>query len=319
MSHNRFRVFLKSTLLFATLVGPSAAFAQPSPTRADSILVFAPHPDDEVIGCAGIIMQGLARGARVKVVAITSGDGFDAAAAGISHKSVNQVDTNDFLVLSRLRQTESRTALEILGGNADDLILLGYPDGELGNLYESIDDTIIRQQFTKKNETYALIQKDYHTSMHGKPAPYRRSSVLGDLVELMTTLQPTEIYVTDETDGHIDHRAAFWFMRDAAKQVGYKGAFYSYLVHGLPAWPFPPGITPKQPFEPRKVGGEVAPRSLPWPPPRRVSLTPEQAERKLKSIRAHNIPVVGMPEHQGEMESFVKSEEVFWTPLASSR
>ena len=282
-------------------------------------MVFAPHPDDEVIGCAGIIMQALARGVRVKVVAITSGDGFPAAAAGVTHKSADQLGPGDFFALSRLRQTESRTALEILGGKADELIVLGYPDGDLGNLYESTDDKVIRQQFTKQNETYALIQKDYHSSVHGKPAPYRRSSVLGDLAELLTALQPTEIYVTDQTDGHIDHRAAFWFVRDAAKQVGYQGGFYTYIVHGLPAWPFPTGVTPNQLFESRKVDGKVAPRGLPWPPPRRVPLTPEQAERKLKSIRAHNIPVVGMPEHQAEMESFVKSEEVFWTPLAPTR
>ena len=318
MSHNRLRVCLKFTVLFAISSACSAAFAQTSPTRPESIVVFAPHPDDEVIGCAGIIQQALARGAKVKVVDITSGDGFDAAAAGVTHKAVNQVGPDDFLALSRLRQTQSRNALEILSGKADDLFVLGYPDGELGNLYNSTDDKVLRQQFTKKNETYALIQTDYHTSAHGKPAPYRRSSVLDDLVELLTTLQPTEIYVTDETDGHIDHRAAFWFVRDAAKQAGYKGAFYTFLVHGLPAWPFPPGVTPTQPFESRKVDGEVAPRGLPWPPPRRVPLTPEQAQRKLKSIQAHNIPVVGMPEHQSEMESFVKSEEVFWTPLASS-
>lgn len=316
LSHNRLHAFLKLTLPLALLFGRFAAFAQSSPTPPESIVVFAPHPDDEVIGCAGVLMQALARGARVKVVAITSGDGFDAAAAGVSRKPVNQVGPGDFLELSRLRQTQSRTALDILGGMADDLILLGYPDGDLGNLYESADDKIIRQQFTTKNETYALIQKDYHSAVHGKSAPYRRSSVLSDLVELMTTLHPTEIYVTDETDGHMDHRAAFWFVRDAAKQVKYKGAFYTYLVHGLPAWPFPPGVTPNQPFESRKVDGEVAPQGLSWPPPRRVPLTPEQAQRKLKAIQAHNIPVVGMPGHQSEMESFVKSEEVFWTPLS---
>ena len=313
MSHKRLSICLKFVLLFVIATGLSAVFAQ----RPDSMVVFAPHPDDEVIGCAGTIMQALARGARVKVVDITSGDGFDAAAAGVTHKAVNQVGPDDFFALSRLRQKQSRNALRILGGKADDLIILGYPDGDLGNLYESTDDKVIRQQFTKKNKTYALIQKDYHTSVHGKPAPYRRSSVLGDLVELLTTLQPTEIYVTDETDGHIDHRAAFWFVRDAAKQVGYKGALYTYLVHGLPAWPFPAGVTPELPFESRKVDGEVVPRGLPWPPPRRVPLTREQAQRKLKSIQAHNIPVVGMPQHQSEMESFVKSEEVFWNSLGS--
>ena len=308
-----------STLLFATFIALSSGFAQPSTTRLDSIVVFAPHPDDEVIGCAGIIQQALARGARVKVVDITSGDGFDAAAAGVTHKSVDKVSAEDFFALSRLRQNQSRNALEILGGKADDLVILGYPDGDLGNLYESTDDKVIRQQFTKKDETYSLIQKDYHTSVHGKPAPYKRSSMLGDLTELLKRLQPTEIYVTDETDGHIDHRAAFWFVRDAAKQAGYKGALYTYLVHGLPAWPFPPGVTPSQPFESRKVDGELAPHGLPWPPPRRAPLTMEQAQRKLKSIQAHNIPVVGMPEHQSDMESFVKSEEVFWTPLAQNQ
>jgi len=319
MSQNRLQLCAKSTLLLATAMAVSSAFAQPSTTRPDSVVVFAPHPDDEVIGCAGVIQQALARGARVTVVDITSGDGFDAAAAAVTHKSVDRVGTEDFLALSRLRQTQSRNALEILGGKADSLIILGYPDGDLGNLYESTDDKVIRQQFTKKDETYALIQKDYHTSVHGKPAPYKRSSVLDDLGEVLKTLQPTEVYVTDETDGHIDHRAGFWFVRDAAKHVGYKGAFYTYLVHGLPGWPFPPGVTPNQPFESRKVNGEVAPRSLPWPPPKRVPLTLQQAQQKLKSIQAHNIPVLGMPEHQSEMESFVKSEEVFWVPRAHAQ
>jgi hypothetical protein len=42
----RLHVCLKSTLLFAIVISLSAAFAQPSPTRSDSIVVFAPHPDD---------------------------------------------------------------------------------------------------------------------------------------------------------------------------------------------------------------------------------------------------------------------------------
>src|SRR6188508_168588 len=172
---NRMRFCLKSTLVFSILIALLSAFAQLSPTRSESIVIFAPHPDDEVIGCAGIIQQALARGARVKVVDITSGDGFDAAAAGVTHKSLDKVGPEDFIALSRLRQTQSRNALKILGGTADDLVILGYPDGDLGNLYENTDDKVIRQQFTKKEETYALVQKDYHTSVHGKPAPYKRS------------------------------------------------------------------------------------------------------------------------------------------------
>lgn len=180
MSHRRTRICARLAFLFALTIVVAAAVAQISTNRRESIIVFAPHPDDEVIGCAGIIQQALARGAEVKVVDITSGDGFDAAAAGVAHKPVNQVGPDDFLALSRLRQSQSRDAIQILGGIADDLIVLGYPDGDLGNLYQSKDDQVIRQQFTKKDETYALIQKDYHTAVHGKPAAYKRSSVLGD-------------------------------------------------------------------------------------------------------------------------------------------
>src|SRR6201993_4684267 len=122
MSDKRARISLKFTLLFVMASGLASAFPQSS----GSIVVFAPHPDDEVIGCAGIIMQALARGARVKVVAITSGDGFPAAAAGVTHQAVDQVGPDDFIALSRFRQVESRTALGILGGKADDLIVLGY-------------------------------------------------------------------------------------------------------------------------------------------------------------------------------------------------
>src|SRR5262249_3597360 len=169
-----FKCGLACALACATLSGLSSLFAQRSPGRSESIVVFAPHPDDEVIGCAGTIMQALERGARVKVVDITSGDGFDAAAASLTHKTVNQIGPDDFFALSRLRQTQSLNALEILGGKADDLLLLGYPDGELGDLYNSTGDKRIRQQLTQKDETYALIQKDYHTSVHGNPAPYQR-------------------------------------------------------------------------------------------------------------------------------------------------
>jgi LmbE family N-acetylglucosaminyl deacetylase len=109
------RFCLKSTLLFAILIGLSSAFAQPSPTGSDSIVVFAPHPDDEVIGCAGIMMQALARGARV---VITSGDGFDAAAAASPHAPVDHLGPDDFFALSRSRQAESRSALKIPSGKA---------------------------------------------------------------------------------------------------------------------------------------------------------------------------------------------------------
>ena len=42
----------------------------------DSVLVIAPHPDDESLCCAGLIHEARAVGARVAVVWITYGDAF---------------------------------------------------------------------------------------------------------------------------------------------------------------------------------------------------------------------------------------------------
>ena len=46
------------------------------------VLIVAPHPDDEVIGCAGVMMRAPGAGRHVTVVILSNGDDFaDLAAA----------------------------------------------------------------------------------------------------------------------------------------------------------------------------------------------------------------------------------------------
>lgn len=42
----------------------------------ERLLEFAPHPDDEVLGAGGLIQEVLARSGSVRIVTVTSGDGF---------------------------------------------------------------------------------------------------------------------------------------------------------------------------------------------------------------------------------------------------
>src|SRR5580700_8463005 len=49
------------------------------PDSSTRLMVFAPHCDDETLGCAGLIQQTMAAGGHVETVIITNGDGNPAA------------------------------------------------------------------------------------------------------------------------------------------------------------------------------------------------------------------------------------------------
>jgi LmbE family N-acetylglucosaminyl deacetylase len=66
-----------------------------------NVLVIAPHPDDEAIGCGGAICRHAARGDRVRAVFLTSGE------QGLKHLAREQA--------WRVREAEARTAAAILG------------------------------------------------------------------------------------------------------------------------------------------------------------------------------------------------------------
>src|SRR5882724_6359230 len=83
------RTFVKLQLAFSLLLicagGPAAA-DQLSFARTDSILVVSPHPDDEVLCCAGMLARARAAGARVAVAWVTGGDAFELDARLIERK-----------------------------------------------------------------------------------------------------------------------------------------------------------------------------------------------------------------------------------------
>ncbi len=82
---------------------------------AESVLVLAPHMDDEVIGCGGTLAKHIARGASVTVAFLTDG-----AAGGVA-------EPNSSLAASRKR--EARLALSTLG--ISHCHFLDGPDGHL--------------------------------------------------------------------------------------------------------------------------------------------------------------------------------------------
>src|SRR5260370_32358056 len=84
---------------------------------ANRVVVFAPHPDDEVLGCGGALADLLDRGAHLDVVLVTDG-------------AAEARDAGDRGRIAAMRMEESRRALDALGGGA--LHAGVFPDRSLG-------------------------------------------------------------------------------------------------------------------------------------------------------------------------------------------
>ncbi len=275
--------------------------------HSHSVLIVAPHPDDETLGCAGVITKALRAGRRVRVVFATNGDGFTRAAAVLSGKDAAELEPEHFLAVARARQQGALDAARVLGLTPDDLVFLGYPDRGLARMPVA-GARPFTQPFTGKNCTYGLAVPDYHTQTYGKPAPYVRSAALADLVGVIRSTEPAEIYVTDSSDGHVDHREWHHLVREAVADVG--GKLFTYLIHSADgSWPNPRGANADMPFEARIVDGRRIPGGLPWPPPDRRPMSHEESALKLRAIHCYALE---MQIARDYAESFVKSEEIFW-------
>lgn len=86
-----------------------------APLENGRVLVFAPHQDDETIGCGGTLALLRQKGCEIRVVFVTDGSG----AGGLPDGSV------------AVRQKEAAAALAVLG--IDDIVFLDEPDGHFRN------------------------------------------------------------------------------------------------------------------------------------------------------------------------------------------
>jgi LmbE family N-acetylglucosaminyl deacetylase len=93
-------------------------------TLARSAVVFAPHPDDETLGCGGTIIKKTQAGARVSLVVMTDGRG--------SHRALMDEER-----IKEIRAQEALEAAERLGVDAQRVHQLGIRDRELADNFES--------------------------------------------------------------------------------------------------------------------------------------------------------------------------------------
>lgn len=216
-----------------------AAF--PNPVTNQRLLVFAPHPDDETLGAAGLMRQARLHGDDVRVVIITNGDGFRISASQELRKI--SLAPKDFVRYAYLRQGEARTALGVLGIPSDHVHFLGYPDRGLMPMWINhwTPDAPVASAYTGADHSP-------YNDADTPNTPYCGSALLDDIKRQMLAEQPTDVYVTHPNDDHPDHAAASVFVRTALEELRASGVpwaetahLHYYLVH-RGDWPTPQGL-----------------------------------------------------------------------------
>jgi LmbE family N-acetylglucosaminyl deacetylase len=89
-------------------------------SQCSPILVVAPHPDDETLGCGGLIAEMAEQGIKVVVAVMTDG--------ARSHPNSKTFDAER---IRNLREAETATALRLLGLDEPHLVFFRRPDGFL--------------------------------------------------------------------------------------------------------------------------------------------------------------------------------------------
>lgn len=204
--------------------------AQEGPER---IMVFAPHPDDEALACAGVIHSAVRNGGSVRVVMVTCGDAYTGAknllVGEYPGRAFDRDGDSDFDMLDYgiLRHEETLSAMDALGLEASSVVFLGYPDAGIDNLWT--DSEVYISPHTGEAE----VPSSYDFAL-SPGSPYCRESILNDIKSLIRDFRPTVIYSPLYTDHHQDHWATGLFVSQALlelEEVRNWKSHLGYLVH----------------------------------------------------------------------------------------
>jgi LmbE family N-acetylglucosaminyl deacetylase len=292
--HARLRCALCAFLLGAILGAPHARAASPDFGRfgsADVLLVVAPHPDDETLCCAGAIQRARAAGARVAIVWITSGDGFELDAHLVEHRLF--VGTQGLVDLAHIRMKEASRAAQLLAVAPAERFFLGYPDGGLAELLGAHHELPYRSPHTGA----AAVP---YAEAYLRGAAYTGTNLERDLRAVIERVQPTWVLAPTPLDAHEDHRATGEFVIRTMGALGRAERVRYWIVHGGVGWPWPRGLHPEEALVPPRRA-----RALPW---QDFALTSAERDAKAGAIGVYETQ---LRLTSSFMLSFVKRNEIY--------
>ena len=216
-------------LCFALLFPTEPANANVQNTQKKTIMVFAPHQDDEANMANAIMWSHAKRGDNVYVV---MGFGSDHGGSDVSYG------------LHRLK--ESRTNMETLDIPGENLIYLGYQKIDYAaklhtdnTLPLGTDGAMLR---TDGTPYYTFSHKDdgfpsYHFTKYGVECEASEANLVSDIIDVITQYMPDELYVIN-FDKHIEHQymgsmvdKAFGILKQKAEFKDYCPRYYQSMSY----------------------------------------------------------------------------------------
>lgn len=249
-----------------------------SPSATTRLLVLAPHPDDEALGAAGLIQRVRASGGAVKVVLLTSGDGFPEGvevANGIAHPG-----PSDFRGYGVARERETAAAMGLLGVAPSQLTFLGFPDEGLCR----IASTYLYDKRRAFASPYTGRERPPATEQTVRGVRYRGVDLRRELEKVIVGFRPTLLVLPHPEDEHPDHCSTHIFAREALEAIPpslrSRIRVLHYLVH-YGQWPLSADAGIGTPLRPPAGFPE---REGAW---RQLTLTAAEADAKKEALRAY--------------------------------
>ena len=210
-------------------------------TDFDSLLILAPHPDDEVLGFAGLATAFAAQGKPVRTIVVTDGDAYCVACAlwttgsiegqACDARTLSNFDTAAMDSLAEARRLESRAAAEVLGRPAPEF--LGYPDTGLAFARAMADGgnpngLLRRSDFSACTDCLSC-ESGYGEGPETTLSANTLRASLDDI--LRETSSATLIATTHVLDGHGDHAALGAFVTERVNELELDRTIAFAVIH----------------------------------------------------------------------------------------
>ncbi len=210
-------------------------------TDFDSLLILAPHPDDEVLGFAGLATAYVDQGKPVRTIVVTDGDAYCVACAlwttgsiagrGCDATTLSNFETEAIDSLAEARRLESAAAAEVLGRPTPEF--LGYPDTGLA---------FARAMANAGNASGHLRRSDFSACTNcqtcelgygqGPLTSLSATTLRASLDDILRDTSRTTLIATTHTlDGHGDHAALGAFVTERITELGLDRTIAFAVIH----------------------------------------------------------------------------------------